>query len=563
MNVEVYDYDGLGYIIDPESDTKIRTVILIGKQTVKCNPRQAVIYFSSEKIDEGYAGLERLKKYCDEHKVVLVCPKDRELATLEATYKYLFKNHLEVNIKRDELAICIESEAQREEAEGFRTYLLEEYDVEMDEITVLGGDRELKIPYGRSEQTLKIGECQILASKIQELSACADEHEAVKDAMANPYGSFTLRELAAGKEKVVLIISDHTRPVPSKFIVPHMLEEIREGNKDADITLLVATGCHRGTTTDELVDKLGKEIVEKEKIVVHDCVESPLSDIGDLPSGARLVVNSLVTEADLVVAEGFIEPHFFAGYSGGRKSILPGVCSRKTVLGNHCAKFIDDENARMGVLLGNPINRDMEAAVRMAGLAYIVNVVINEEKQIVAAFAGDPIEAHHAGCRYLAKYCLVKTDMPGDIVITSNGGAPLDQNVYQAVKGITTADAAAGEGAVIIMCAECADGIGGDVFYNALSGCRNVTELLEEIRSTPMDETVPDQWQYQILAKIMERHHIIFVTEPEMKEKITDMKMEYSDSLEHAFARAKELKGEDASVTVIPNGISLVLHSSF
>lgn len=419
---------------------------------------------------------------------------------------------------------------------------------------------EIKIPYGKTFQTLNIEEgFELLESKIQELEAGADGGAIVRAAMDSPVGSPKLRELAAGKKNAVLIISDHTRPVPSKDIVPFMLEELRAGNPDIEITMLVATGCHRGTTPEELVHKLGEDIVSREHIVVHDCDSSPLTDLGPLPSGARLVVNSLVAQADLVVSEGFIEPHFFAGYSGGRKSILPGVCSRVTVLGNHCADFIDDPKARMGVIDGNPINRDMERAARMAKLAYIVNVVVNEAHEVVAAFAGDPIEAHHAGCAYLARYCEVEQKQKAGIVITSNGGAPLDQNAYQAVKGLTTAADAAADGAALIICAECADGVGGDSFYKALSECAGPTELLEEIRRVPMDETVPDQWQYQILARILEKHHVYFVARKEMEEAVNAMKMEYAPSLEEAYARARALKGASARVAVIPNGVSLII----
>ena len=419
---------------------------------------------------------------------------------------------------------------------------------------------EIKIPYGKTFQTLNIEEgFELLESKIQELEAGANGGAIVRAAMDSPIGSPKLRELAAGKKNAVLIISDHTRPVPSKDIVPFMLEELRAGNPDIEITMLVATGCHRGTTPEELVHKLGEDIVSREHIVVHDCDSSPLTDLGPLPSGARLVVNSLVAQADLVVSEGFIEPHFFAGYSGGRKSILPGVCSRVTVLGNHCADFIDDPKARMGVIDGNPINRDMERAARMARLAYIVNVVVNEAHEVVAAFAGDPIEAHHAGCAYLARYCEVEQKRKADIVITSNGGAPLDQNAYQAVKGLTTAADAAADGAALIICAECADGIGGDSFYKALSECAGPTELLEEIRRVPMDETVPDQWQYQILARILEKHHVYFVARKDMEEAVNAMKMEYAPSLEEAYARARALKGASARVAVIPNGVSLII----
>lgn len=419
---------------------------------------------------------------------------------------------------------------------------------------------EIKIPYGKTFQTLNIEEgFELLESKIQELEAGADGGAIVRAAMDSTIGSPKLRELAVGKKNAVLIISDHTRPVPSKDIVPFMLEELRAGNPDIEITMLVATGCHRGTTPEELVHKLGEDIVSREHIVVHDCDSSPLTDLGPLPSGARLVVNSLVAQAELVVSEGFIEPHFFAGYSGGRKSILPGVCSRVTVLGNHCADFIDDPKARMGVIDGNPINRDMERAARMAKLAYIVNVVVNEAHEVVAAFAGDPIEAHHAGCAYLARYCEVEQKQKADIVITSNGGAPLDQNAYQAVKGLTTAADAAADGAALIICAECADGIGGDSFYKALSECAGPTELLEEIRRVPMDETVPDQWQYQILARILEKHHVYFVARKEMEEAVNAMKMEYAPSLEEAYARARALKGASARVAVIPNGVSLII----
>ena len=419
---------------------------------------------------------------------------------------------------------------------------------------------EIKIPYGKTFQTLNIEEgFELLESKIQELEAGADGGAIVRAAMDSPIGSPKLRELAAGKKNAVLIISDHTRPVPSKDIVPFMLEELRAGNPDIEITMLVATGCHRGTTPEELVHKLGEDIVSREHIVVHDCDSSPLTDLGPLPSGARLVVNSLVAQAELVVSEGFIEPHFFAGYSGGRKSILPGVCSRVTVLGNHCAAFIDDPKARMGVIDGNPINRDMERAARMAKLAYIVNVVVNEAHEVVAAFAGDPIEAHHAGCAYLARYCEVEQKQKADIVITSNGGAPLDQNAYQAVKGLTTAADAAADGAALIICAECADGIGGDSFYKALSECAGPTELLDEIRRVPMDETVPDQWQYQILARILEKHHVYFVARKEMEEAVNAMKMEYAPSLEEAYARARALKGASARVALIPNGVSLII----
>jgi nickel-dependent lactate racemase len=403
------------------------------------------------------------------------------------------------------------------------------------------------------------GVVQVLESRIGELKSQGSQKDIVRQAMEHPIGSPKLKELARGKKTATIIISDHTRPVPSKKIIPLMLEQLREGNPDIEITLLVATGCHRGTEKKELVNKLGADIVEKEKIVVHDCDDQEqLVELGTLPSGARLVVNRLAAETDLLVAEGFIEPHFFAGFSGGRKSVLPGICSRVTVLGNHCAKFIDSPYAKSGNLENNPIHEDMKAAAKMAKLAYIVNVVIDEEKKVVAAFAGDVVQAHEFGCEFLRPYCQVVPAEKTPIVVTSNGGAPLDQNVYQTVKGLCTADAVTENGGVIILCAECADGVGGDSFYRALKDCSSIEQLLTVIRNTPMDETIPDQWQYQILAKILEHKKVIYVTEAKWETVIHEMKMEYAPTLEQALAMANEWTNS-GKITVIPNGISVFI----
>lgn len=419
---------------------------------------------------------------------------------------------------------------------------------------------QIKLPYGNTEISFDTDtSVAVLNSKITQLIAQEDGQSIVRRAMQNPINSQPLRELAKGKKTCTVIISDHTRPVPSKDILPPMLEELRAGNPEIDITLLVATGFHRLTTQEELVKKLGAEIAGKEKIVVHDCQENNVM-IGTLPSGAPLVIDRLAVETDLLVAEGFIEPHFFAGFSGGRKSVLPGVCDQTTVLGNHCSKFIDSPFARTGILDGNPLHQDMLAAARMAKLAFIVNVVIDESKKTVAAFAGDFEIAHRQGCDFLKQYCVVETT-PADIVVTTNGGAPLDQNIYQCVKGLTAAEAAAKPGGVLIMCAECADGTGGDSFYKTLRDCESPAALYEEIMRTPQLETIPDQWESQILARVLRDHPVIFVTREELKTTIEEMKMTYAASLEQAMEMAKQIAGEAASLTVIPNGIAVIMMS--
>ncbi|HWQ06733.1 MAG TPA: nickel-dependent lactate racemase [Feifaniaceae bacterium] len=419
----------------------------------------------------------------------------------------------------------------------------------------------LQLPYGKTTIPFDESGAKVLCSRVDELVCHQAGGAIVREAMEHPIGSDRLSVLAAGKRNCVVIISDHTRPVPSKDILPAMLAELRQGNPEIEITLLVATGCHRGTTMAELAEKLGEEIVSSERIVVHDASDAESNTaIGVLPSGAPLVIDRLAAKADLLIAEGFIEPHFFAGFSGGRKSVLPGVCDRVTVLGNHCSRFIDSGFARAGVLERNPIHADMLAAAELAKLRYIVNVVINEQKQTVAAFAGDPVKAHLTGCAFLRPFCEVEAEQ-ADIVITTNGGAPLDQNVYQCVKGLSTAESAAKPGGVLILLAECADSVGGESFYRSLCECENPSALYDSILATPQERTIPDQWQSQILARILKRHTVIFVTRSELAETIRQMKMHYAPSLDEALKKARALKGANASLTVIPNGVSMIVRS--
>ena len=413
---------------------------------------------------------------------------------------------------------------------------------------------QIQLPYGHTTIPMEIAPERVITSNISRLHAQASGAALVAQAMENPIGSPKLSQLAAGKKTCTVIISDHTRPVPSKDIIPQMLAQLRQGNPEIDVTLLVATGCHRGTTVQELESKLGAQIVQKEKIVVHDAFDAAANvEIGILPSGAPLVIDRLAVETDLLVSEGFIEPHFFAGFSGGRKSVLPGVCDKVTVYGNHCGAFIADDKARTGILEGNPIHRDMEAAAEMAGLAYIVNVIIDEEKRTVAAFAGDFRQAHAAGVAFLRDYCQV-APVYGDVVVTTNGGAPLDQNLYQCVKGLTAAEASVNPGGTIILCAEMADGLGGEQFYRDMRDCETAGTLFEQFSATAQADTVADQWQTQILCRILKEHRVIFVTREGMKDWIEEMKMEYAPDL----ATALKMAGP-GTVTAIPDGVSVCI----
>ncbi len=421
---------------------------------------------------------------------------------------------------------------------------------------------QILLPYGTGTLPLSLPKGRIravLGSQLHTFTPPLGQKELVDQALAHPIGSPALKELAKGKRNVVILASDHTRPVPSKLIIPAMLREIREGNPDAEITLLIATGCHRGTTKEELIYKFGTEIVERERIVIHDCDDDEnMVSLGLLPSGGELILNKLALEADLLCAEGFIEPHFFAGFSGGRKSVLPGIASRKTVLANHCSAFIDDPHSRTGILEGNPIHRDMIYAAKKAGLAFIVNVVLDQDKKIVCAAAGDCEKAHQAGTDFLNSWCRTKA-VYSDLVISTNGGYPLDQNIYQAVKGMTAAEAAVNEGGVIIMIAKSNDGHGGQTFYETFRDEPDEDAMLARFRATPAEETIPDQWQSQIFARVLKRARIIYVSDAPA-EMVRDLHMLPASTLEEALALADQLLGRtDTPITVIPDGVSVIV----
>lgn len=424
---------------------------------------------------------------------------------------------------------------------------------------------DIKIPYGHEELQFNIEAERFLGcmfSKLEDYKPLKTEVELVRESLENPIGTERLCELAKGKKKIVIIASDHTRPVPSKIIAPLMLKEIRKDNPGAEITFLISTGCHRDTTKEELISKFGDEIVQNEKIVIHDCDdESMLVNLGKLPSGGDLIINRLAAEADLLVAEGFIEPHFFAGFSGGRKSVLPGIASRKTVIYNHNAQFIAHPYARTGYIENNPIHEDMIYAAKKAKLAFICNVVVNSKKKVICAVSGDVDQAHKVGREFLAGQCQVEKN-PADIVITSNGGYPLDQNIYQAVKGMTAAEATIKEGGVIIMAAKSNDGHGGNVFYETLKNGKDLQRLMKDFLMTPPDETKIDQWQSQIFVRILMKASVVYISDAP-DEMVRDLHMIPAHSLEEAVEIADKILAEkgiyNAKILAIPDGVSVIV----
>lgn len=420
--------------------------------------------------------------------------------------------------------------------------------------------KTIPIPYYTSTLDLHVDEENlkaVLTAKMHGFHAEKTQEQLVLDALEHPVGSPRLRELAKDKLKIVIVTSDHTRAVPSKITLPLLLKEIRSGNPQADITILIATGLHRPTTEEEQRRMFGDEIVGHEKIAINNAFDpEQFVELCTLPSGAVFQVNKLAAQCDLLVTEGFVEPHFFAGFSGGRKSILPGVCSERTVNENHSYKAVSHPRSNSGMLKDNPIHADMLCAAKAVNVQFIFNVALDGEKKIVAAWAGDLEKAHEAGVAFIRQWsqCPVVT---GDIVVTSNGGYPLDQNLYQSPKAMATAEACAGEDGVIIMCCSCCDGMGGAHFGEILQ--RGTPDEIDRYLSEiPPQKTIPEQWCAQVCVRVLRRHQVILVTTFLDHDEVRRANMIPASTPDEALEIAYRLKGEHASVVVIPDGVSVL-----
>lgn len=415
----------------------------------------------------------------------------------------------------------------------------------------------VSIPYGRIYVNLNLPDENVLAvlSPV-ELKGVVDGVRAVRDALENPLGSALLSRMAAGKRRACIVVSDYTRATPNKLLLPPIIESLRKaGLKMDEVKILVAYGLHKPASKEEIKEFLGGEIVEEIDVVNHDAEdESNLTYLGETSFGTKVSVNRLIDESDLIILTGLIEPHFFAGYSGGRKSILPGVAGKEAIFNNHSFRMIMHPLSRYGVLNGNPIHEDMVEAAKMVKAAkYLVNVVIDKEHRVVRAFAGDLFEAHLEGVKFLDKYVKIRAPSRADIVITSNGGYPLDRDLYQAVKGMATGEIIVRKGGVIVVFAECVDGVGRghEEFYRLMVEARTPEEVLERIRR---EEPIKDQWEAQILARILRDARVILMTKNIKHSVIEEMHMIPASNPEEAIEEAYRIAGRDSKVIVVPEG---------
>jgi nickel-dependent lactate racemase len=372
----------------------------------------------------------------------------------------------------------------------------------------------------------------------------------VEAALNRPIGVPRLSELARESRNAVIVTCDRTRGVPSRVTIPLILKELLSGRMDPDhIRVLVATGLHKGETMTDVRERLGGELLDKLKVEIHDSDDSTrLADLGKLSSGTPLLLNRSVTENDLVIVESNVEPHFFAGFTGGSKVILPGVVGTETILRNHCWKNIDNPTSRYG-MVENPIRADANEALRHVGKVFALNVVLDLRKRIVRATAGDPVSSFNDAAESVRLHSSVQVRDPPDLVITTNAGYPLDRNVYQCVKGIAVPEGILHENSRIIMVGDCADGVGHQDFLRLMAS--DTPEVVyDKLRQG--GALIRDQWEVQVLCRVLQKTPVCFITRPELAAEIRSMHMGYAQTIEQALDSVNLRTGE--RVLVLPQG---------
>lgn len=382
----------------------------------------------------------------------------------------------------------------------------------------------------------------------------ADPESAVREALRTPLAGPPLREVARHGRTVAISVCDGTRPQPRRLVIPLLLEELSDVVDMDDVVVLIATGTHRGNQEDELREMLGEEVLERVRVLNHDSRDpSSLSWIGELGAGVPVWLNREWVDADIRITTGLVEPHFFAGFSGGPKMVAPGLAGLETVLTLHDAARIGHPNARWGITEGNPIHDDVRAIAAVTGPDFTLDAVVDDRQRLVRAFGGELRAAHRAACVAAKATAMRSVLAPFDVVVTSNSGFPLDQNLYQAVKGMSAAAQVAKPGGTIVCAAECRDGFPDHGSYREeLTASASPQALLDEIASR--QQTVPDQWQIQIQARIQVAARVVMHTSCLSDDELASAHLEQTDDIERTVAEALSAAGPDARVCVLPEG---------
>ena len=407
------------------------------------------------------------------------------------------------------------------------------------------------LPYGKTEVCARIPAKNFLGKiEPKEKPGVDDAIAEIKRALQEPIGTKRISEIAKPGDKVAIVVDDFTRPAPSHLMVPPILEELNNaGVKNEDITIIFACGTHRPVTDEEARRLLGEEIAGKIKYVSHNCSAKDHVYVGTTKThGTKVYLNRIFVEADVKILTGDVGLHYYAGYGGGRKSILPGISSCETIQHNHA--MLLHKNAHTGILEGNPIHEDMMEAAELAKIDFILNVVLNSKGEIVRAFAGDWRKAFYEGVKLVDEMYKVPVERKADIVVVSCGGHPFDIDLYQAYKAVDGALEVVKRGGVIVWVAECSEGYGNQVFYEWMKKYGTVKEVERAIKRK---FKLGGHKAYYLL-KALEKAKIILVSVMPDYYAMDIFKLKTSRSVNEAIDEAFRIAGKNAKVWAIPYG---------
>jgi nickel-dependent lactate racemase len=412
---------------------------------------------------------------------------------------------------------------------------------------------EVRLAYGKQGLRVSLPDRNVTVIEPVFVEGLPDEKAAVLESIRSPIGTPPLRDMVRPQDTVAIVFCDITRPMPSRRVLPVILNELAHVDR-GKIVLINALGTHRPSPRQELVELLGEEIVRDYRIIQHSCEDrSSLARAGTLADGEDLWVNKEYLNSSFRILTGFIEPHFFAGFSGGGKLVLPGIASIENIMRAHSYEILSDARSTWGVTEGNPVFERIREAAELTHPDFILNVTLNKNKEITQVFSGDLRQAHGAGVDYQRSVAMRAVPHPFDVVITTNSGYPLDRNLYQTVKGMSAAAEIVRDGGTIIAAAECRDGIPKGSKYESLLSMAGTPDGTLKMVSTP-GFAMTDQWQVQIQAKVQKRAKVYLKSDGLTDEEIRSAMLVPCQKIEDAVEEALGELGSDASICVLPEG---------
>jgi nickel-dependent lactate racemase len=410
---------------------------------------------------------------------------------------------------------------------------------------------QVKLAYGREGLVVNVPDgCDVVEPVFH--NGLADERTALAEIFNNPLKSPPLKQLVKRTDKVAIAVCDRTRPVPNERILPPLLEELSHVLRE-NLVILIGTGSHRANAGHELEEMLGADIVRNYRVVNHTAFDKgTLTYLGETSTGIPLWIDRLWVEADVRIAIGLVEPHFFAGFSGGPKLVAPALAGIDTIMRLHSAELIADPRSIWGVVKDNPIHKAIREIASRAPIHFSLNVIVNKRHEIVRAFGGELRASHEAACKEAKRIVMRSVAKPYDIVITTNSGYPLDQNLYQTVKGMSAAAQIVKRGGHIIAAAECSDGIPSHGQYGKiLASLAKLEDYLDIIRQ-PGYSTM-DQWQVQLQAQIQQKA-TVYLKSGLSDEVVRQAHITPIRDVEEALQRLMKQSRNGASACILPEG---------